>query len=107
MDFDEKYDIVVSNPPYIERDTIRSLPVEVSVYEPKAALDGGIDGLDFYRQIAQVFKNIHKPGAILSVEIGCTQRDAVKEIFEELKIFKKIECDRDLSGNDRVITGFL
>jgi release factor glutamine methyltransferase len=107
MDFDEKYDIVVSNPPYIERDTIRSLPVEVSVYEPKAALDGGIDGLDFYRQIAQVFKNIHEPGAILSVEIGCTQRDAVKEIFEELKIFKKIECDRDLSGNDRVITGFL
>ena len=103
----EKYDIVVSNPPYIEKEIIDILPVEVSIYEPKLALDGGIDGLDYYRHIIGVFEKIHENNAILSVEIGYNQKDAVIEIFNKANIFNKVECDKDLGGNDRVVTGFL
>lgn len=103
----QKYTIVVSNPPYIERETIKTLPVEVSVYEPRLALDGGTDGLDYYRHIVKVFEKIHAEHAILSVEIGYDQKDAVIQIFNDSNIFKTIECDKDLGGNDRVVTGFL
>lgn len=102
-----KYDIVVSNPPYIVRDIIKTLPTEVSAYEPKLALDGGIDGLDYYRHIVKVFEKIHNDNAVLSVEIGYDQKESVTEIFYNANIFNKIECDKDLGGNDRVITGFL
>ena len=102
-----KYDIVVSNPPYIERDIISTLPIEVSVYEPKLALDGGTDGLDYYRQIVKIFEKIHKENAILSVEIGFDQKDTVTEIFNNANLFKTIECYKDLGGNHRVVTGFL
>lgn len=101
----QKFDIVVSNPPYINRDIISTLPKEVSVYEPKLALDGGSDGLDYYRQIVKIFGNIHESNAILSVEIGYDQKEAVKEIFNNANLFKTIEFDKDLGGNDRVVTG--
>lgn len=103
----EKFDIVVSNPPYIEKKTISMLPVEVSVFEPKLALDGGEDGLDYYRHIVHVFKKIHAEDAILSVEIGYDQKEKVTEIFNNAITFNNIEYDKDLGGNDRVITGFL
>lgn len=103
----KKYDIVVSNPPYIEEDTIPQLMTEVSRYEPKIALDGGPDGLDYYRRIAAVFKRVHSDNSILSVEIGSNQRYKVMEIFKNINILTRIECDKDLSGNDRVVTGFL
>ncbi len=102
-----KYDIVVSNPPYIEKETIKSLPIEVSMYEPKLALDGGEDGLKYYRQIVEVFKLIKSENSILSVEIGCDQKDSVTNIFNESRLFSKVECDKDLGGRHRVITGFL
>lgn len=102
-----KYDIVVSNPPYIEKETIKSLPIEVSMYEPKLALDGGEDGLIYYRQIVEVFKLIKSENSILSVEIGCDQKDSVTNIFNESRLFSKVECDKDLGGRHRVITGFL
>lgn len=100
---DEKYHIVVSNPPYIEKSVIEELQIEVSKYEPKIALDGGIDGLDFYRQIINVFKKIHGKNSILAVEIGYNQKKAVTEIFENAKLFSKIQSYIDLSGNDRVV----
>ncbi len=103
----QKYTIVVSNPPYIKRDTICILPEEVSVYEPRLALNGGTDGLDYYRHIVRVFEKIHEKNAILSVEIGYDQKDSVIQIFKNSNIFKTIECDKDLGGNDRVVTGFL
>lgn len=103
--FLEKYNIVVSNPPYIERNVIPTLQTEVSIYEPKLALDGGIDGLNYYRRIAEVFKEIHEEGGVLSVEIGSNQKEAVEKIFEETGLFKTIQTDKDLSGNDRVVTG--
>lgn len=102
----EKYDIVVSNPPYIEKSVIEKLQIEVSKYEPKLALDGGIDGLDFYRRIVDVFKSIHLENSILAVEIGYNQKKDVTEIFEKAELFSKIETDMDLSGNDRVVTGY-
>jgi len=104
---DQKYAIVVSNPPYIESNVIYSLPEEVSAYEPKLALDGGKDGLDYYRQITKVFEKIHEKNAILSVEIGYDQKDAVIEILNNSNLFNFIEYDKDLGGNDRVVTGFL
>ncbi|WP_326907550.1 peptide chain release factor N(5)-glutamine methyltransferase [Sedimentibacter sp. MB31-C6] len=103
----DKFDIVVSNPPYIENNIIDKLPLEVSNYEPRLALDGGLDGLDFYRQIVRVFKEIHSKNSILAVEIGYNQKEKVMEIFNNINLFDKIESDKDLNGNDRVVTGFL
>lgn len=104
---DEKFHIVVSNPPYIERDAISSLQTEVSVYEPKSALDGGTDGLAYYRRIVELFKNIHEKNGVLAVEIGWSQRISVEEIFMNAKLFKEIKSCKDLSGRDRVVCGFL
>ncbi|MEL7648187.1 MAG: peptide chain release factor N(5)-glutamine methyltransferase [Sedimentibacter sp.] len=104
---DEKFDIVVSNPPYIKKETIGELPLEVSVYEPKLALDGGEDGLEYYRQIVKVFGEIHTKTAVLAVETGHDQALDVNEIFSKSGLFRKIETDKDLGGNDRVVTGFL
>ncbi len=103
----EKYDIVVSNPPYIESDIIKELPVEVSTYEPKLALDGGEDGLNYYKQIVKVFEKICKHDSILAVEIGYNQKETVTEIFNNSNLFNRIECDKDYGGNDRVIIGYI
>ncbi len=104
---DNKYHIVVSNPPYIESEIIGGLQTEVAVHEPRLALDGGTDGLNYYRRIVDVYRNIHEESGILSVEIGCDQRTAVTGIFEGSDLFAKVEGYRDLSGKDRVVTGFL
>lgn len=103
----QKYNIVVSNPPYIKREVIKDLQTEVSMYEPKLALDGGSDGLDYYRHIVNVFDNIHEENGMLSVEIGYDQKDTVMELFNNKNKFKKVESSKDLGGNYRVVTGFL
>ncbi len=101
----EKFHIVVSNPPYIKRDIINNLQTEVSVYEPRLALDGGMDGLDYYRRIVELFKKIHEKTGVLVVEIGSEQKMQVEEIFRKTKLFKTIKTNKDLSGNDRVVIG--
>lgn len=103
----EKFHIVVSNPPYIERDSIDALQKEVSVYEPKLALDGGLDGLEYYRRIVRVFAELHEKNGALGVEIGCGQKKLVEEIFMNSKLFKELKTYKDLSGKDRVVCGFL
>lgn len=103
---DGKFDIIVSNPPYIETDEIKKLQKEVSIFEPKEALDGGEDGLHFYRKIMDKFIEHSTKKSILSVEIGYNQGKEVKEIFSNSNVFNNIEIDKDLSGNDRVVTGY-
>ena len=99
---DKKFDIIVSNPPYIETETIKTLSKDVQ-REPKLALDGGKDGLDFYRKISDSgYKFLNRQG-FLCLEIGYNQRIAVKQILESKKRYVNIRCLRDLCENDRVI----
>ena len=95
-----KYDIIVSNPPYIETKTIRSLDKDVQ-NEPIIALDGGDDGLDFYRIIAYNADKFLKEDGKIFVEIGYNQKESVMKIFNTN--FTNITCVKDLAGNDRVI----
>lgn len=97
-----KYDIIVSNPPYIETDVIKKLSKEVQ-NEPIIALDGGKDGLLFYREIARnAYKYLNSNG-ILALEIGFNQKVAVTKILNETGEFKDIYCIKDFGQNDRVI----
>ena len=106
QNINEKFDVILSNPPYIETNTIKTLSKEVQ-NEPKLALDGGQDGLEFYRIIAKnAHKHLNKNGIIM-LEIGYNQRKAVTQIFEETKKYKNIECKKDYSNNDRIIICWL
>ena len=98
----EKYDIIVSNPPYIKKDVIKTLNKEVQK-EPKIALDGGYDGLDFYRKISKQAIDYFKFGSFLCFEIGYDQKEDVTEIIEKLEHYKGTYCKKDLCGNDRII----
>ncbi len=98
---DGKFDIIVSNPPYIKTKVIDTLSKEVQ-NEPKLALDGGDDGLDFYRIIAnEAYKHLN-PSGYLCIEIGDDQKDEVTELLEEMK-YQNIYSKKDLAGNDRII----
>ena len=97
-----KFDIIVSNPPYIETQEIRRLEQNVKS-EPIIALDGGIDGLDFYRDIAQsAYKFLNKNG-YLCLEIGYEQKNKVINILEKTEKYENIYYKKDLSGNNRLI----
>lgn len=97
-----KFDLIVSNPPYIKENVISTLSKDVQ-NEPLIALSGGIDGLDFYRIIANnAYKYLKYQGKVL-VEIGYDQEESVENLFEQTHQYDKIRCIKDLSGNDRVI----
>ena len=98
------FDILVSNPPYIRRDVIESLDAEVALHEPVLALDGGEDGLDFYRSIAKEGKRFLFPGGRVYVEIGYDQGTSVKDIFQK-EGFLDVEVFQDYAGRDRGIRG--
>lgn len=101
----KRCDLIVSNPPYIPTDDIKGLSPEVK-REPKMALDGGSDGLLFYRKITDRADSLLKKGGRIIFEIGYNQGQAVKEILEA-KGFINVEILKDFSGNDRVVLGDL
>jgi len=100
----KKFSLLLSNPPYIVSRVIPGLDREVSEYEPKMALDGGEDGLVFYRRIAKEAKAVLLPGARLYLEIGYDQGESVKDIFQK-EGYEAVEVFPDLSGNPRVVRG--
>ena len=100
----KKFSLLLSNPPYIVSRVIPGLEREVSEYEPKMALDGGEDGLVFYRRIAKEAKEVLLPGARLYLEIGYDQGESVKDIFQK-EGYEAVEVFPDLSGNPRVLRG--
>ena len=97
-----KFDIIVSNPPYIKKSDIKLLSNEVQK-EPQIALDGGYDGLDFYRKIANQAIEYLKFGSYLCFEIGYDQKEDVTEIIKDAKHYSDTYCKKDLFGNDRII----
>ena len=100
---DEKYDIIVSNPPYIPTKVIEGLMPEVRDYEPMLALDGEKDGLLFYEKITEQACMHLKHGGYILYEIGCEQAQAVSDILAE-KGYRDIKVYKDLAGLDRVVT---
>jgi len=97
-----RYDVIVSNPPYIPFDDIAGLAPDVRDHDPVAALDGGADGLEAYRLIAANSAEYLVEGGVVAVEIGHDQREDVTYLFGESG-FEAISYHRDLGGNDRVI----
>lgn len=103
---EKSLDLVVSNPPYIPRKTIETLSKEVKDYEPSLALDGGEDGLDFYREIVKKAPNFLKEEGWLVFEIGYDQGEALQEMMMK-EGFVDVEVITDLAGLDRVVLGRL
>lgn len=100
---DGKFDLIVSNPPYIETETIKNLSREVR-NEPILALDGGKDGLDFYRILAKGGSRFLKQEGILLVEIGYNQKEKVIEIFRKAG-FCDVVSKKDFGNQDRIVSG--
>jgi len=96
------YDIIVSNPPYIASGQLQYLQPEIS-YEPAIALDGGRDGLDFYRRIIKDSPRYLKEEGYLVIEIGFQQKEAIEEIFQKSPAYKIIEVVKDYNNIERVM----
>ena len=100
---DKQYDVFICNPPYIPTDEIKNLAIEVREHEPRKALDGGADGLDYYRILAASAGKHLRRGGILALEIGADQAKAVTNLLDEAGGFGKVYVVKDLAGLDRVI----
>ena len=104
IDKETKFDIIVSNPPYIKREVIDTLDKQVKDYEPYNALEGGVDGLDFYRAITKQAKEYLKKGGILAYEVGHDQSEDVSKLME-IDGYTNIYTLKDLQQIDRVVIG--
>lgn len=101
-----RFDAVVSNPPYIPSADIAGLQPEISLYEPKDALDGGRDGLDYYRRIIPSARTFLQPGGWLLVEVGSNQAKDVCEMFRESG-YEELQVVNDYAGLERVVLGHM
>ncbi len=99
----EKYDLIVSNPPYITDADMKKLQPEVT-FEPETALAGGADGLDFYRAIVKNYKNSLLPGGAIAFETGANSAEKVAVILAEAG-FLNIDCALDIEERQRVVFG--
>ena len=100
---DGLYDLIVSNPPYINKSDMQSLQPEVK-FEPETALDGGEDGRDFYRSIVDNYKKYLSPCGVMAFEVGINQANSVCEIMKNAG-FKNVDTRADLNKIDRVVFG--
>jgi len=98
----ERFDLVVSNPPYIPTVDISSLDIAVRQYDPILALDGGADGLKDYRRIAELAQNLLKQNGYIALEVGINQAPSVQKIFEKQGL-QHIQTLPDLAGFERVV----
>lgn len=105
-DIDGRFDVIVSNPPYIPAEEIETLSPEVRDHDPRLALDGGADGLDIYRRIVSECGDVLNAGGRLYMEIGFDQAATVGGLMEKAG-FRDIDVVKDLAGKDRVIFGTL
>ena len=99
-----RYDLIVSNPPYIRTSVIQELQEEVMLHDPFIALDGKEDGLYFYREIIKAGGGYLKPGGYLMFEIGYDQGTEVASLMEKHG-YRNIMVKKDLAGLDRVVSG--
>ena len=97
-----KFDLIVSNPPYVSISEFEGLEKNVKDYEPRQALLGGDDGLDICRRIIQKAEEFLKPDGAMMLEIGYRQGDAVRELLEGTNCFSKIKIEKDFNNNDRI-----
>jgi len=98
----EKFDLIISNPPYISRQEFRGLAKEIS-FEPVLALEAGIDGLDFYRRIISQAAGYLKEGGFLILEMGFGQRSGIEDILRKSKNFEIMEIVKDYNNIERVV----
>lgn len=105
IDIKGNVDVLVSNPPYIPSEEIRKLQIEVAKYEPRIALDGGVDGLDFYRKIVDNGPEYLRSGGILALEVGHDQARKVADLMKEKNRYVEIQITKDLAGIERVVSG--
>ena len=98
LTYENKYDIIVCNPPYIQRDVVDTLESEVKDFEPRLALDGDIDGMKFYRIIAEKFTRFLTPKGVLVLEIGYDEAEDIRNLFKD----KTVVIKKDLANLDRV-----
>lgn len=98
------FDLIVSNPPYIRSEDIPTLEAEVAKYEPHSALDGGIDGLKYYRRLAEESPAFLKPSGVLAVEVGIGEYGDVEDILRD-NDFIHVRSVKDYSGIERVVLG--
>jgi len=101
----ERFDLIVSNPPYIPTADLETLQPEVRDFEPRQALDGGADGLDFYRLIIPAAPDHLNPGGWLLLEVGIGQAEPVQGLLEKTDMFTDIFTAKDPSGIERVVGG--
>ena len=100
---DREYDMIISNPPYVRTADIDDLSIEVRDHEPKSALDGGKDGLDFYRIIAKDASMHLRSGGVMVLEIGADQAGSVKRLLMKNKAWENVRKIQDMAGLDRAI----
>jgi release factor glutamine methyltransferase len=98
-----RFDLIAANPPYIRTAEIDTLEPEVSLWEPRAALDGGVDGLQFYRRIAREAHDYLEPDGAVAVEIGAGRAKDVWRLFDEVDGYAGVKIFQDYAGRDRVI----
>jgi len=98
-----KFDMILSNPPYIRTSVIQTLQKEIREHEPMLALDGGSDGLDFYRTIIKEAADCLKKDGVIMLEIGDDQKEDVMTIFAGIENYDDVRCLQDLAGRDRVV----